>query len=65
MAIKAPGIDHEIVWNGSEYIFTWTDDTALADEAVVSFGVDPEAEAAPGGRPLPQRVLTGCFKGCF
>jgi len=45
---------YNVVWNGSEWVITWTDDTALADETLFSIGVDPDAS---GG--TPSAALTG------
>jgi len=44
MAQKQHGALSQFVWNGSEWVYTYTDDTALADGAILSFGVDPDAE---------------------
>lgn len=35
------GDKYQVVWNGSEWVITWTDDTALAADDVILIGVDP------------------------
>ena len=51
MALLQHGDKYQVVWNGSEFVITWTDDTALADETLFSIGVDPDASAT--AEPLP------------
>ena len=46
MALLQHGDKYQVVWNGSEFVITWTDDTGLADETLFSIGVDPEASGA-------------------
>ena len=43
MALLKHGDKYQVVWNGSEMVITWTDDTGLADATLFSIGVDPEA----------------------
>lgn len=57
MAQKQHGLIEQFVWNGSEWVWTYTGDTPLADAAVVSFGVDPAAGGATAA--LTGTAITG------
>ena len=66
MALLQHGDKYQVVWNGSEMVITWTDDTGLADETLFNIGVDPEAASGePSGSILPNKWNTGCFGGCL
>ena len=53
MALIQHGTTYDVVWNGSEWVITWTDDTALADETLFNIGVDPEAAGESPSSILP------------
>ena len=62
MAILQHGDKYQVVWNGSEWVITYTDDTALADETLFNIGIDPEADGAVISAALTGTAVDGVLE---
>ncbi len=59
MALLQHGDKYQVVYSNGQWIITWTDDTALADETLFNIGVDPEAASGGASAALTGTAVDG------